>query len=746
MDGAYKDFLVTDIIKAITNFIPAEIPYLQPILSFVENWTIGSIMDGSCLKEVQVKAVLDLINEISPDLIKAEVYEVFGEATIWGLIQTDDLDLIYIDKILEAVNAYANGVIPTDFVEMFPYSIQDVIDDPLVLTEVRISAILDAINNIINKDKQTITQETIDVFGESTIRDIIDQKLDYVYDLKVADLLAAIASYIPSVNFDKSELDEFGMGDLTIRDLKDDPIQLAILGAGAVMYVVFGKIPDSVTDIYNKIKDEDDMLEAALDLPVTDLFAVVNECYQIKSGKTDDIIKQEVSEVFVKPDGTPLTFRDMAKADSYLDLQINNLIEAVEAYVSQVGEYVKPEVKALLEGWLIRDLYDLDKLQTIRLEQLFDIVNSYKDGLIKDSVYTAVGELSIADLTKVETYKNLSLPALLSIPNDYKSGLIKESIIDLFDGWVVANLWDLDKLQTIRLEQLFDIANSYKDGLIKDSIYTAVGELSIADLTKVETYKNLSLPALLAIPNDYKSGLIKESIIDLFDGWVVSDLWNLDKLQTITLGQIFDIVNSYEIKGFENGLIKDSVYTAFGELSIADLTKVNTYKNILINDLFSIVNDYKSGLIKQEFFNLFDGWMISDLWNVEKMKTIQLSQIFDIINSYEIQGFEGGLIKDSVYTAFGDWTGAELIELDSYKNIVINDLFAIANDYKDGLIKDSIIDLFDGWVISNLWNVEKLKSIEISKLLNIANSYKDGLIKQEVLDAVSYTQLTLQTT
>ena len=260
---------------------------------------------------------------------------------------------------------------------------------------------------------------------------------------------------------------------------------------------------------------------------------------------------------------------------------------------------------------MVSDLWNVEKLKSIELSKLFDIVNSYKSDLIKAEVYTAFGSKTIGDMIKVETYKQLMINDLLPIINAYANKeIITDEIKAVFEDWMVSDLWNVEKLKSIELSKLFDIVNSYKADLIKNSIYEAIGGNTIGQMLELETYKAITLNSLMNIVYDYT------------------------KLE-------------------ENQLITDFL----SDVTIGDLANADTYDRFLLSDALRIVNSYKD-VIPEEIIDIVSGVTFKDFaYPKTLLSKIQVVPVLAFANDKLSLGFD----RDKMDTALGTLTFYDFI-------------------------------------------------------------------------------------
>ena len=504
----------------------------------------------------------DLLDMLFDRWAPAELIGTFTEDSLYDLYTTPK-DVL--GKVVVA-DVFKFSFIPAQIsdgleIALCDITVGDCIDYKTLPEKLYIGRMLEGIDKMIGGKYVIATDEMIELWKDYTVNDLIKSYKEIAQGTMLTEVMDVISSYLKEVQFDISGVDY--LKDLTVYDLIEKPQYLIAVGAYGGLYFWYeGEIPQAYFDLANEFA-----AGGVWDLKVTSTFAVIEELFQKISGKTTDIIKDQVYTLF-----EGWTYESFKSTDALKAISVPAIIDAVNAYKQLINREVA-DVFVLADGhaMTIGDLMTAEMRNQIVINNLFAAVESYFDGkdYIKQSVYDLFEGVTLETAIKKDTYLDMSVWNVYKVAEEY---IVGEKTDGIF-GRIMSEDFQ---------EALSGIISTWQ----------------IRDLAKKDTYLDIKLGNVFDLVNfAIDKFIFKQSFIDLFDGWMIRDVANVDKLLELKVNNIYLVLSDYssilpeQIRKYVFSYeVEEAVLKLFDGKMIKDFKSKSFYKSLIVADLFDLVN------------------------------------------------------------------------------------------------------------------------------------------------------------
>ena len=698
--GALNNVYVANIFQGVDKLLEGKVEepiFTQQVLDLFGSDTVGGIIDDPVeyLKSLGVwelaRVARSYLEEALPDDIaevltseefKKEVRDIVGDKTIGELI--DSYKEIYVSDILDLVDCFTElpnsvflaieGIQIGDFFNLedllrslklanLALAVNDLCGSPLEadgLTQLfqdvsvggfvysveeeldnwDVGGILQGLDTILAPfvDYYYIfTPEVIDQFTGTSVWALIQDPSAEVLSITVAEVFDMLNSYFDEDLISVDYLPQT-LAQKTLDEMLDAPVGFAAVALAAGTWLWLGEeapasLPALLDDIDYALILEDPVA-ALTDIKVSSVLMVADDILDV-AADLGWVLTDELIAVF------DFSLADAIEPDTYLNLRLVSLIDAVFSYIDAEGVELKENTRALLGEAVVQDLWNVDFYLDLNIHNLIDSVNEYADGIITDSVKSLfTPDERIRDFIDEEEWRSMQIIEVIEVINSYCDPDVIDAdklpellrtltvgeIIDqpVWLAWVAGGVglyFGFDEVPTAYV----NIGESFMDGLEGGDAVDGLLNIRVNDLLSLTDFVTDRL-----LDQTYCDGLY-----DLFESnGEALTIGTLIEGEISLLG-VVKTVDYYttEYAGFS--IYKTELDAVLGGLTFANLT--TEWKNIYVRDILVAVKAYlddyvSSDIVVDEWTGLFGDATLGSL--DQALDQITVNALLDVLYAY----------------------------------------------------------------------------------------------------------------
>ena len=727
--GALNNVYVANIFEGVDTLLEGVVNepiFTQQVLDLFGSDTVGQIIDDPVqyLKDLGVwelaRVARSYLEDVLPPEIsevltseefKKEVRDIVGDKTIGELI--DSYKEIYVSDILDLVDCFVElpnsvflaieGIQIGDFFNLedllrslklanLALAVNDLCGSPLEadgLTQLfqdvsvggfvysaeeeldnwDVGGILQGLDTILAPfvDYYYIfTPEVIDQFTGTSVWALIQDPSAEVLSITVAEVFDMLNSYFDEDLISVDYLPQT-LAQKTLDEMLDAPVGFAAVALAAGTWLWLGEeapasLPALLDDIDYALILEDPVA-ALTDIKVSSVLMVADDILDV-AADLGWVLTDELIAVF------DFSLADAVEPDTYLNLRLVSLIDAVFSYIDAEGVELKENTRALLGEAVVQDLWNVDFYLDLNIHNLIDSVNEYADGIITDSVKSLfTADERIRDFIDEEEWRSMQIIEVIEVINSYcdPDVIDADKLPELLRTLTVGEIID----QPIWLAWVAGGVGLYFGFDEVPAAYVNIGESFMDGLEggdAVDGLLNIRVNDLLSLTDFVTDRLLDQiycdGLYDLFESnGEALTIGTLIEGEISLLG-VVKTVDYYttEYAGFS--IYKTELDAVLGGLTFANLT--TEWKNIYVRDILVAVKAYlddyvSSDIVVDEWTGLFGDATLGNL--DQALDQITVNAMLDVLFAY-LPELDNRLLVDADAIAFIDrLTVQDIIDL-----------------------------------------------------------------------------------